>query len=204
MKQKLTVTTKTKAQIKAEFAQAFKNIQPLKTGPVTQKDRLEPYREQIMQQRRRGLNWRQIAEGMAPPPINEVVSEKLLRAVFGHDEASVIPIPAQPAPLRRMVLDPVTGQPVVVPPPPAPPMTPQEQAKYGPIVQELVPAIVKAKMARTDALAYARLASERLRPKEVDRFMAIVESTLDNLTEATSAGYALTPDVFATWKKRWV
>lgn len=97
---KLQVTTKPRVQIAAEFAAVFKDIKPIEVAkPVTQAERLAPYRSHILKQRRRGLTWKQIAEGMSGPIINEKVSFKLLRRLFaGQDEkpksGSVAPISA--------------------------------------------------------------------------------------------------------------
>lgn len=85
---KLQVTTKPRVQIAAEFAAVFKDIKPIEVAkPVTQAERLAPYRSHILKQRRRGLTWKQIAEGMSGPIINEKVSFKLLRRLFGGIEA---------------------------------------------------------------------------------------------------------------------
>ncbi len=121
--QKIQVTTKTSEQIAADFAVVFGAIKPVTPPkPLTQADRLAPYKKAILKQRRRGLSWRQIADGMADPRINEPVTEKLLRIVFGAKEksakapaktaaAAVPATPAKPA-RQRLILDPLTGLPV--------------------------------------------------------------------------------------------
>lgn len=103
---KLKITTKLRQQIAAEFAVVFKDIKPVLVAPVTQADRLAPYRAQILKQRRRGLTWKQIAGGMADPRINEKVTEKVLREVFGGKEtapkvASEATAPASKAPATK-------------------------------------------------------------------------------------------------------
>lgn len=122
----IKVTTKTSAQIAADFAVAFKDIKPIPVAkPLTQKDRLAPYRKEIRRQRRRGLSWTQIAEVMGRPPISEKVSDRLLKAVFGAAKTpapgavpaapapAAAPVAMAPKPARvRLVLDPLTGQPV--------------------------------------------------------------------------------------------
>ncbi len=198
---KITVTQKSPEEIAADFEATFKDVKPAtKQVALTQADRLAPYRKQIMKQRVRGLNWKQIAEGMAQPRINEKVSPQLLKKLFG-------PRPKQPEPVRppvaRLVLDPATGKPVILAKPPVPPMTPPEHAKFDPVLKDLLPTIVKAKQSRRDAMAYASLASERLKWKEVDRFLAVVESELDGLTEANCSAYGIAPELIAPWRRRW-
>lgn len=131
---KYQVTTKTREQIAAVFAAVFKTIKPADAPkPVTQAERLAPYRPDIMKQRRRGLTWKQIADGMADPRINEKVSARLLKKLFGSDDpakklAAAAAQPAVPArsaaapapspatapkpPSRRYILDPLTGLPI--------------------------------------------------------------------------------------------
>ena len=94
----LQVTTKTSDQIEAAFAAVFSAIEPSQARrPVTQADRLAPYRKAIMRQRRRGLTWKQIAAAMADPRINEPVTEKLLRKVFGgQGKSAQAPTPTLP------------------------------------------------------------------------------------------------------------
>jgi hypothetical protein len=106
----LKVTKKTSDQITTDFAVAFKEIKPIPATPVTQADRLEPYRKEIMKQRRRGLTWQQIAMGMAHPAVNEKVSSRLLMRLFGVREST--PQAEYKPAADRLVLDPLTGQPV--------------------------------------------------------------------------------------------
>ena len=109
---KIKITTKTPEQIMAEFETAFRDVRPIPTArPLTQADRLAPYRAAIVRQRRRRLTWRQIAEVMSGPVINEKVSEQLLREVF-DPKAKAPAAVYHPAP-DRMALDPLTGQTVV-------------------------------------------------------------------------------------------
>ncbi len=95
---KITITTKTPAQIVADFATVFKAIQPVAAAkPVTQADRLAPYRTVILKQRRRGLTWAQIATGMSQAPISEPVTEKLLKRIFGTKaKPATTAVPAAP------------------------------------------------------------------------------------------------------------
>lgn len=89
----IKVTTKTSEQIAVDFEAVFSGIKPAqKSKPVTQADRLAPYRKAILKQRRRGLTWKQIAEAMADPRIDEKVTEKLLIRIFGQRK-----MPTQPA-----------------------------------------------------------------------------------------------------------
>jgi hypothetical protein len=226
---KLTVTTKPRAQIRAEFRQVFKDLQAAKPKPavVTQEQRLAPYKEEILKLRRAGVTWRQIADRMAPPPIAEVVSETVLRRVFGAADAAQA-AKANP-PLPRLALDPVTGNPIAVDPvtgqrveldaatgqyvpvantpaapvaPPAP-MTPKEHEQFDPLFQSLIPPIVSVKSNRRDAHAYANNAVELMRPKEIERFHALLTAELDNLTESNCAKYNIPPEQIAPWKRRW-
>ncbi len=100
---KVKITTKTPAEITAAFDAVFKAMEPDRK-PLTQADRLEPYRKQIMKQRRRGLSWRMIAQGMADPRIDEKVSYKTLMNVFGPAEkaaaAAAIPAPKAASPTQ--------------------------------------------------------------------------------------------------------
>jgi hypothetical protein len=120
---RLKITTKTSEQIAAEFAATFKDIKPVPPAkPVTQEDRLAPYRKEILKQRRRGLTWKQIADGMSRPPISESVSERTLKAMFeAKKDAAPVVAPAGTSPVAkppraRLILDPLTGKPVIVPP----------------------------------------------------------------------------------------
>jgi hypothetical protein len=106
----LRVTTKSGQEITADFAVAFENIAPIPAKPVTQSERLEPYRKEIMKQRRRGLTWQQIALGMSHPRVNEKVTPRLLMRLFGAPKP-VVPEGYKPA-ADRLVLDPLTGKPV--------------------------------------------------------------------------------------------
>lgn len=82
-----TQTTKTFKQLAAEFATVFKDIRPVAAPkPVTQAERLAPYRPHILKQRKRGLTWKQIADGMGDPRIGVKVSERVLRLYFANDE----------------------------------------------------------------------------------------------------------------------
>jgi hypothetical protein len=108
MKQ-IRITTKSPEQIDAEFEASFKDLTPAAYVKVlTDADRLAPYRKAIMRQRKRGMSWRQIAEVMSRPPIDEKVSDVLLKKVFAPATVSPKPAPA-PRPDDRYVLDPLTG-----------------------------------------------------------------------------------------------
>ena len=107
---KLKITTKSSDEIATAFAAVFTKIQPLPGAKgVTQADRLEPYRKEIMKQRKRGLSWKQIAEGMSDPMIGERVSQRILKAVFEPKKPEPVPAPATP-PRPHLILDPMTGQ----------------------------------------------------------------------------------------------
>src|SRR5690348_16106528 len=117
----LKVTTRTFAELTGAFEAVFKDIHPVAAAkPVTQADRLEPYRKLIMKQRRRGLNWKQIAAGMGDPRIGEKVGDKLLRKLFGATSKAVPKAPAAPS-SQRFFIDPATGQEVT---PQAAPLSP--------------------------------------------------------------------------------
>ena len=80
-----SITTKTSEEIAAAFEAAFKNIEPLEKA---ERDvRWTPYREAVLTQRKRGLTWQQIAEVMGGPVINEPISARTLRRVFGGKKA---------------------------------------------------------------------------------------------------------------------
>jgi hypothetical protein len=121
------ITTKTPAEIAAAFAAVCADLRPL-TAPkvVTAADRLAPYRIEVMKLRRRGLSWRQISQAMADPRIGEKVSPKLLQKVFSARSKSapaatpVAPTPTAPAAKPqppRLIVDPLTGKPSILPPP---------------------------------------------------------------------------------------
>ncbi|HVU31793.1 MAG TPA: hypothetical protein VHE61_00065 [Opitutaceae bacterium] len=107
----ITTVSKTNEQIVAEFAAAFQGVKPDRREADL--ERLVPYRAEIGKLRRRGLTWKQIADGMRRPPINVAVTEQLLKSVFAPAPKPV-PAPASlAAGLRpaRLVLDPATGLP---------------------------------------------------------------------------------------------
>ena len=127
-----TVTTKTAKQVAADFAAVFKDIHPNGAPkPATQAERLAPFRPQILKQRQRGLTWKQISDGMADPRIGVKVSERVLRLYFGNDEkvgaatpsatatpppgAAAATTPATKPVSHRVVLDPLTDQPITPP-----------------------------------------------------------------------------------------
>jgi hypothetical protein len=85
--EKAAITTKSPEQISAEFDTVFKNLFPTWGGTPTLDQRMKPYRKEILKLRRRGLSWHQIAAGMSQPPLNEKVSSKTLRSLFGEAEA---------------------------------------------------------------------------------------------------------------------
>ncbi len=95
---KYTLTTKTYHQLAAEFATAFKHVMPADSPrPVSLAESLQPYRPHILKQRRRGLTWKQIADGMATPSIGVTVSYKLLNRLFGKDGVTKTGVPAAEA-----------------------------------------------------------------------------------------------------------
>ena len=110
---KIRITTKSPAQIDAEFDAAFKAVTPaLRVKQLTVADRLAPYRKAIVKQRKRGMTWQQIAEVMSGPPIEEKVSAYSLKEAFSGRRSAAKPVPA-PAPELvddRLVLDPLTGK----------------------------------------------------------------------------------------------
>jgi hypothetical protein len=114
------ITSKSPEQIDAEFESAFKALKFRAVAGPTEADWLAPYRKAIMRQRKRGASWKQIAEIMCQPPINEKVTEQLLKKVFARKQASAAEgvasataspkgAPALP-PDDRYVLDPLTGR----------------------------------------------------------------------------------------------
>jgi hypothetical protein len=82
----LTITTKSTEQIAAAFDAVFGEMTPGWGDKPTLEQRMKPYRKQILKLRRRGLSWNQIAAGMGKPPIDEKVSSKTLRTLFGESE----------------------------------------------------------------------------------------------------------------------
>lgn len=209
---KIKITTKSSDEIMTAFTAVFKERKPRSVKTRTQADRLAPYRKAVMQQRRRGFEWDEIAAGMADPRIGEKVSPKTLKEVFDPKPKPAAAGPANP-PSRRVILDPATGQPRYVsdaspatPPAPAPvpPMTPKEHAAWDETLKQLITTIVNTGLRRNDARQYANLAAERMKPAEFTRFQAIVENELETLTDATCATYGLTPESFATWHRKWV
>ena len=97
----------------------------------------------------------QIALGLADPRIGEKVTAKALKRVFGRVKKPVDSSSAKPQP-RRLVIDPVTGQPVLpaaapAAPVPVPPMTPKEHAACDETLKQLIPTIVNTAMHRNDA-----------------------------------------------------
>jgi hypothetical protein len=204
---RIQITTKTGDQIAADFDAVFKTIKPIPPArPVTQADRLAPYRKAILKQRRRGLDWKQIATGMAQPPILEKVSAKALKQLFGgQDDVTLTDRKATrlaPTSTSPNVAPAANGSSAVPPPPPAP-MTAKEHEQFDPLFQGLIPPIVHTKSNRRDALAYANNAVEMMRPKEVERFHALFEAELDALDETNCARYGLAPEQIAPWKRRF-
>jgi hypothetical protein len=82
----LTITTKSTEQIAADFDAVFGEMIPTWGDTPTLELRMKPYRKQILKLRRRGLSWNQIAAGMGKPPIDEKISSKTLRTLFGESE----------------------------------------------------------------------------------------------------------------------
>jgi hypothetical protein len=95
---KFTVTTKSPEQINADFEAIFKNMFPTWGESPTLEQRMKPYRKQILKLRKRGLSWNQIATGMEQPPINEKISSKTLRLLFGKTEGKAAGTAQDPQP----------------------------------------------------------------------------------------------------------
>jgi hypothetical protein len=86
---KFTVTTKTSAQIDTVIDEICDDLTPDESPQLrAQIERLAPYRHAILKQRRRGFSWKQLVGVMADPRINENVSAKVLKKVFGANEKS--------------------------------------------------------------------------------------------------------------------
>jgi hypothetical protein len=201
---KLTVTTKSAAQIDAEFEALFRNVKPIEAAkPVTQAQRLAPYRKAIMKQRRRGLTWQQIADTMRQPPIAEPVPARVLRELFERREKPVLNLFSTPA-SRAPNPTPAPAPAAPVPRPAPRLMTPKEAERFVPLLEGLIPAIVKTRMTRSDARSYASNAVELFRPAEAERFQEVLAAELDALDQTTCSRYAVAPDLIAPWKRRWV
>ena len=202
---KYKVTTKTQKEISSAFAAVFKDVKPaLAPKPVSQEESLEPYRSAVEKQRERGMDWDQIAMGMADPRIGEKVSAKALKRMFGRPKKT--PENVQP---KRLVFDPATGQPVppstpLAAPVPVPPMTPKEHAAWDEMLKQLLPTIVNTAMHRNDAASYTDRVTERMKPADAARFHAVVESELEAMTETSCATYGITPEAYGKWHRRWV
>jgi hypothetical protein len=95
---KFTVTTKSPEQIEADFDAIFKEMSPARGEAPTLEQRMKPYRKQILKLRKRGLSWNQIATGMGQPPVNEKISSKTLRALFGETEGKTAGTVRDPQP----------------------------------------------------------------------------------------------------------
>lgn len=88
------VTTKTSAQIAADFDAVFASIKPLpKTRPGSLATRLAPHRQTILRHRRRGLTWTEIAAWMAGADPHEKVTAKTLQKLFGTLRKTPAPPP---------------------------------------------------------------------------------------------------------------
>jgi hypothetical protein len=199
---RLHVTTKTPAQIAAEFDTVFSQIKPVAVArPVTQAERLAPYRKVILKQRRRGLDWKQIATGMAQPPIQEKVSARVLKQVFGA-AADASPATAVSNPSRLASGPAAASSPSPTVAAPAP-MTPKEHEVFDPLLQGLIPPIVKVKMSRGDARSYANNAVEMMKEKDATRFHEILTAELAALNESNCARYGIPPEQIAPWRQKW-
>jgi hypothetical protein len=135
----ITITTKTSEQIDAEFEVVFSRVQPPAVfKPLTQADRLEPYRKAVMKQRGRGLTWKQIATGMGERPISEKFTEKALKKAFGGKRKRVKKAASPTPKSARLFLDPVTRQPVTPKAPAPKPKPAKEHLILDPVTGERV------------------------------------------------------------------
>jgi hypothetical protein len=110
------VTTKSSKQIATDFAAVFERLcAELVSAKPAMADQMKPYRKHILKLRRLGLSWNQIATGMGQAPINEKVSGKTLRRLFGDANPTALQSQSPPS-----VPDP---QAAPSPTPPVPPAT---------------------------------------------------------------------------------
>jgi hypothetical protein len=72
----------TKEECVAAFAKVFDGVQPAEERRIPIAEKLEPYRELIMERHAAGFSWRQISDRMKLPPVNLPVSHVTLRELF--------------------------------------------------------------------------------------------------------------------------
>jgi hypothetical protein len=222
------IPARTPEQIDADFAEAFKDIHPIVPAkPLSWSERLKPYKKAIMKQRKRGLRWSQISEGMARKPVLLKVSEKILRATFGATDTAKSAISggssgtgrtatARPAPASAGPAATASTVPAAAPAPTAaaqpaaapaeasiPPITAEEQKRYEASFSALIVPIVSTKMTRRDARSYASLALERWNPREAARFQQLLEMELNALDETNCSRYGVAPELIAGFKRKW-
>lgn len=223
----LTVTTKTSAQIAADFAATFANIEPLAAAKqVTQQERLEPYRAEVEKQLERGLTWKQISAGMAGPRINEKVSARLLKTVFGGKKkkpakarrktTKKVPKPAAPKFVsHRVVLDPVTDLPIPLDQARATPVVPPKVAKpkrlpprFQPVFDRVAPEVIK--MGLQDdvvkgVLGDAVITDLHSETEEMNAFILAGMAEFDAFDQATALAIypTLRPADWNNWRPAW-
>lgn len=215
------ITTKTSEQIDAAFEAVFKDIQPPAAAvPVTLENRLEPYRKAIRNQRRRGLTWEQIAQGMGDPKIDETVSARTLRRIFGGKEKAGKRArkPAAPKPKKvkppkpRLIRDPKTGKLTIIPPPSvtaeAPKSMAPEPAPSGSLFDRLAPKIIRMGYAGDVAESEFVEGFVAENPgSDVDVSNAFVEASmaqLDTLSfETAQKKYGVKQDDWENWRPEW-
>jgi hypothetical protein len=212
-----TVTTKTKTEIAAEFAQSFKGLIPEEAPQkLTPEQRLAPYKTQVLRMRRKGFSWRQIATQMCQAPINEKVTALQLKRVFGG-KVPRSKAPAKPRktkvkkkPLPRLVLDRATGLPIT---PVAPDSAPEAKPSglpgdYQAVFDQVAGKIIRLAFVDTDAgseLATAACRQWRAAtPDQVNDFVLAAQDALDRLDADTAqAQYGITPEQWANWRQPW-
>lgn len=110
------------------------------------------------------------------------------------------PPPPPPAPPRP----PPQPSPRPSPPPPPPRVvTEEERAQFKEFLDQLVPAIVRTGMNRSDARFYAGQAAESLPRGDDQWFLEVIEAELDGLDLQRGAGYGIAPAAFKKWRARW-
>ena len=221
----LQVTTKTSAQIDADFEVVFKDFEPPEAPHiVTQKEWLAPYRKAILRQRRRGLTWDQIAAGMAKTPIGEQVTARILAKVIGgkaktrkttRKRAKKATPAARPKPVPAASKRP-PPQPASVPEPVPPP---EPEPEEGEVQASGLPKAFRApfnraalkilEMGYSYDVATTVLAEEWLKEfgEGVDPMNEFIEAALaefDRLNYATAkAKFQIKPDEWEHWRQKW-
>jgi hypothetical protein len=212
-----TITTKTKSEIAAEFAQSFKDLTPEEAPKkITEEQRLAPYKTQVLKMRRKGFSWQQIATQMSEAPINEKVRAIQLKRVFGgavaRSKAPTKPrkLKVKKKPLPRLVLDRATGLPITPPPTDS---APEAQPSALPDAHQSMFDQVAGKIIRlafVDTDAGSELATAACRqwraatPDQINNFVVAAQDSLDRLDAGTAqARYGITPEQWANWRKPW-